>query len=78
MLLQKGENGPFYMTPKECLVKNFSQYDELLLIDHTKAELLGKPKSTGVDVYIVKGKRVVKMQDVSRKNYTSVTKIIRK
>ena len=40
--------------------------------------MLGNIKSAGVDIYLVKGNRVVELQDIDRKKYISVTKIIRK
>ena len=42
------------MTPKECASKTFRNYDETLLKDKTKAELIGNLKSFSVDIYVVK------------------------
>ena len=58
MIFQSGINVPCWMTTKECAAKTFSHYDELSLKDKTKAELLGNIKSSSVDIYVVKYKKV--------------------
>ena len=54
MVFQYVRNVPCWMTPKECAAKTFSHYDEPLLKYKTNAELLGKLKSSSVDIYVVK------------------------
>ena len=78
MVIQEGGNVPLWVTPQGDIAMNFGEYGEPQLKDKTKAELLGNIKSAGVDIYLVKGNRVVELQDIDRKKYISVTKIIRK
>ena len=75
MLFQESGDVPFWMTPQDSVAKTFSQYDDLQLKDKTKAELLGNIKSAGVDISVVKGNRLYKIQDISHKNTISVTTI---
>ena len=55
------------MTPQDHVGKCFSQYEDTQLKYKTKVELLGNLKSAGVDIFVLKGKRVGEMQDISCK-----------
>ena len=68
MLLQEGGDVPLWMTPQDHVATYFSQYDEPQLKDKTKTELLGNLQSAGVDISVVKEKRVGELQYISRKN----------
>ena len=78
MLYQEGGNVPIWMTPQERVATKFSQCDELQLKNNTKAQLLGNIKSSGVDISVVKEKRVGDLQDIPCKILISVKNIIRK
>ena len=67
MVFQEGDNVPFWMNPQESIDKNIIKYGDPQLKDKTKDELLSNLKSAGVDIYVVKGKRVDELQDTSRK-----------
>ena len=64
MVFQEGGNVQFWNNPQDCVVTKFSQYDEPQLKDKTKSKLHGNRKSDGVDISIVKGKRVVNMHNI--------------
>ena len=66
------------MTPQERVDTNIIQYYEPWLKYKTKDELLSNFKSAGVDISVLKGTRVDELQDIRRKKYLSITKIIRK
>ena len=74
ILFQDGADVPLRMTPQEHLATKFSQYDDPQLKYKAEDELLGNLKSDGVDIYIMKWKRVGELQDSSLKNYNYVTK----
>ena len=65
------------MTTQERVAIKSSQHDDSYLKYKIKAELLGKLKSTGVDIFVVKGKRVGELQDTTLKKMISITNIIR-
>ena len=56
------------MTTQEHVSAEFSKYDEPLLKDKTKYMLIGNIKISGVDMSVVKGKRVGYMQNISHQN----------
>ena len=78
MVFQEGGNGTLWMNPQEILAANFGDYDDTSLKDNTNAELLGNIKSADVVMYLVKGKRLGDMQDISCENVISITNIIMK
>ena len=78
MVFQEGGYVPFWVTPQEHIATKLSQYDELQLKENTKAELLGNLKIADMDIYVVKGRRVGKLQDISHKHFISVTRRISK
>ena len=55
------------MNPQQNVDKNISQYDDTQLKYKTKSKLLSNLKSSGVDIYVVKGERVGDLQDIPRK-----------
>ena len=57
-----------WMTPQERISTKFIHYDDLSFKDNIKAELVGNIKISGVDMYVVKGEKVIEMQDISREN----------
>ena len=65
MALQDDGDVPFWITPQEHVVTNFSQCYEPQLKDKTEAGLIGNIKSAGIDISILKGKRVGQLQDIS-------------
>ena len=65
MVFQEGDDVPLCMTPQEFTSTKFSHYDELQLKDKTKDELLCRLKRGGVDMYVVEGQIVGKLQDTS-------------
>ena len=46
------------MNPQERVSTKFGHYNDMSLKDNTKSELLGKIKSTGVGISVMKGKKV--------------------
>ena len=76
MVFQEGEDVPLWTTQQERLKKKFSKYDEPQLKYNTKADLLSNLKSSGVDISLVKGKRVVELQYIYPNNCIYVAKII--
>ena len=66
MLLKEVGNDPLCMNPQERVATKCSHYDELPLIDRTKAELIGNIKSDGVDMSVAKGKRVSELHYTTR------------
>ena len=68
MVFQEGGDVPLWKTTQERVATKFSQYDDTQLKDKKKSELIGNLNSAGVDISVVKGKRVGYMQDISRKN----------
>ena len=77
MLFQESGDVPFWVNPQEHVATNSSHYDYPQLKYKTKAQLLGNIKSSGVDIYVVKDKKVGELQDIPLKNQISVTKRIR-
>ena len=75
IIFQEGGYVTFWMNPQEFIDTKFSQYDDPQLKDKTKADSISNIKSAGVDISVVKGKKVGNLQDVSRKNSFYVTKI---
>ena len=65
MVFQEGGYGPFWVTPQEHIATNYSHYDEPQLKDKKKDELLGNLKSSRMDVYGVKGKRLDNLHDIA-------------
>ena len=78
MSLQEGGCVPFWITPQEHVDTKFGQYEEKQLKDTTKYELLVNLKTDGLDIYVVKGKRVCEMQYIPHKNSIFVTNRISK
>ena len=68
MVFHEGSNVSFWITPQQLVVTKFSQCDDPQLKDKTKTELLGNLQSAGVDISVVKEKRVGELQYISRKN----------
>ena len=64
MLIKQGSDVPFWMNSQEHIAMQFSQYDDPQLKDKTKDELLVNLESAGVDISVMKGKRVGKLQDI--------------
>ena len=58
MVLQEGGDRLLWMDSQESIATKFSQYDEPLLQDNKNDELFGNIKRTGMDIYVVNGKRV--------------------
>ena len=78
MSFQEGINRPFWMTPKELVATKFSQHDQSSLKDNTEDELIGNIKISGIDMYVLKGKKVNYLQDIAHENSISVENRIRK
>ena len=78
MVFQEGGDVTFWMNQQQRVDTKTSHYDQPQLKDNKNDELFSNIKSAGVDVSVVKEKRVGDMQDILRKNSISVTKIIRK
>ena len=74
MKFQEGGDGKLWITPQEHVSTKLSWQDRLLLKYNTKAQLLGNLKNTSSDMYVVKGKRVGDLKDISRENLISVKK----
>ena len=58
VVLQEGGDVPLWMNPQERVSTKFDHYNDMSLKDNTKSELLGKIKSTGVGMSVMKGKKV--------------------
>ena len=66
-----------YLGPNEIIIEvGYEQH--MVLQEDRKSGLLGNLKSAGMDIYVLKGKRVCGLRVISRKFLISVTKIIRK
>ena len=76
MVVQQGGGVLLYMTPQERVDMKFSEFDEPSLKYNTNTELIGNIKITGMDMYVVKLKRVGELQDVSCENFISVKNIM--
>ena len=68
MSFQEGVDVPFCINPQEHVAKTFSRYYEISLKYRTKAELIGDLEITDVDIYVVKGKWVRKLQYIAYEN----------
>ena len=73
MVSQEVGDVPFWVNPQEHVATNSSHYDYPQLKYKTKAQLLGNIKISGVDIYVVKDKKVGGLQDIARKNSIPVT-----
>ena len=74
MVFQEGSDLPVGVTPQESVATKFSHQEELQLKDNTKAEFFGNIKGAGVNISVVKGKKVGKIQETACKKQRSVNK----
>ena len=67
MATREGGDVPLWMTPQKRVDTNFSQYYEMQLKYKTKVEIHSNIKSAGMNIYVVEGKRISDLQDISHK-----------